>query len=196
MEIKCICPSCHCTEWECTHTEKFKCLNCGNEYYIHEMNNVSEFYVYMMFCDDWGVPFYIGKGIAGRYKDFKNRSKRVTAIINNFKCHSEIIRYCATEKESLELEKTIKKDYIAKGFPIIDAETPKQAHILAQREGIEKARHEGKYKGRAVIQIPNFRYHYNRYMNREVSKSALAKELNISRPTLNKLILQMEDNDV
>lgn len=57
-----------------------------------------------------------------------------------------------------------------------------------QREGIAIAKAKGKYKGRREVDIPDFKRHYNRYMNREVSKSKLANELGISRPTLDKLI--------
>ena len=57
-----------------------------------------------------------------------------------------------------------------------------------QREGIAIAKAEGKYKGRKEVWIPDFDKHYNRYMKREVSKSQLAKELGVSRPTLDKLI--------
>lgn len=57
-----------------------------------------------------------------------------------------------------------------------------------QREGIAIAKAEGKYKGRKEVSIPDFNKHYQRYMNREVSKIQLAKELGISRPTLDKLI--------
>ena len=57
-----------------------------------------------------------------------------------------------------------------------------------QREGIAIAKRNGKYKGRKAIAIPDFEKHYQRYMKREISKTQLAKELNISRPTLDKLI--------
>ncbi|WP_045523099.1 recombinase family protein [Neobacillus niacini] len=57
-----------------------------------------------------------------------------------------------------------------------------------QREGIAIAKAEGKYKGRKEVAVVDFEKHYQRYMNREVSKSQLAKELEVSRPTLDKLI--------
>lgn len=63
-----------------------------------------------------------------------------------------------------------------------------------QREGIVIAKSKGKYKGKKEINIENFANHYDRYMKREVSKSKLAKELNISRPTLDKLIKKYENN--
>lgn len=64
-----------------------------------------------------------------------------------------------------------------------------------QREGIAIAKAKGKYKGRKEVNIENFEEHYSRYMKREVSKSALAKELNISRPTLDKLIKEHEEKE-
>lgn len=61
-------------------------------------------------------------------------------------------------------------------------------NLERQREGIAIAKAKGKYKGRKEVKIDNFAYHYQRYINRQVSKIQLAKELNISRPTLDKLI--------
>lgn len=61
-----------------------------------------------------------------------------------------------------------------------------------QREGIIIAKRNGKYKGRKAISIPDFEKHYNRYITRKISKSQLAKELNISRPTLDKLIKEYQ----
>ena len=64
-----------------------------------------------------------------------------------------------------------------------------RANLLErQREGIALAKKEGKYKGRKEVKVDNFEYHYNRYLTRQVNKSQLAKELSVSRPTLDKLI--------
>lgn len=57
-----------------------------------------------------------------------------------------------------------------------------------QREGIAIAKREGKYKGRQAVNIADFEAHYQRYIGREISKTQLAKELEISRPTLDKII--------
>ena len=59
-----------------------------------------------------------------------------------------------------------------------------------QREGIAIAKRNGAYKGRKAVAIPDFENHYKRYANREVSKAQLARELGISRPTLDKLIAE------
>lgn len=61
-----------------------------------------------------------------------------------------------------------------------------------QREGIAIAKAEGKYKGRKEVKVDNFEEYYNRYKNRELNKSQLAKELGVSRPTLDKLIKEHE----
>ena len=62
-----------------------------------------------------------------------------------------------------------------------------------QREGIAIAKRNGKYKGRKPVSIPDFNKQYQRYLQREIpSKTALAKILNISRPTLDKLIAEIK----
>lgn len=61
-----------------------------------------------------------------------------------------------------------------------------------QREGIAIAKSEGKYKGRKEVKVDNFEEYYTRYLNRELNKTQLAKELDISRPTLDKLIKEYE----
>lgn len=57
-----------------------------------------------------------------------------------------------------------------------------------QREGIAIAKRNGIYKGRKPVSIPNFELYYSKYLSREISKTQLAKELGISRPTLDKII--------
>jgi len=64
-----------------------------------------------------------------------------------------------------------------------------------QREGIAIAKRQGKYKGRKEVEIPNIENHYERYMKREISKPKLAKELGITRPTLDKLFKEYEEEN-
>ena len=66
-----------------------------------------------------------------------------------------------------------------------------RANLLErQREGIEIAKREGKFKGGQVktIEDKTFDKLYQKYKNREINKTQLAEKLNISRPTLNKLL--------
>ena len=71
-----------------------------------------------------------------------------------------------------------------------------RANLLErQAEGIAIAKAKGKYKGRKAIEINEaFIEGYNKYLARELSKSALAKELGVSRPTLDKLINEYNNN--
>lgn len=57
-----------------------------------------------------------------------------------------------------------------------------------QREGIEIAKREGKYKGRKEVLIPEDKWTeaYSKYQRREITAGQMAEELNISRPTLYK----------
>ena len=68
-----------------------------------------------------------------------------------------------------------------------------RANLLErQREGIAIAKREGKYKGRQPVTVPDLPRHYERYIRREISKAALARELGISRPTLDRLFTDYE----
>ena len=71
-----------------------------------------------------------------------------------------------------------------------------RANLLKrQAEGIAIAKAKGKYKGRKAIEINEaFIEGYNKYLARKLSKSALAKELGVSRPTLDKLINEYNNN--
>jgi len=64
-----------------------------------------------------------------------------------------------------------------------------------QREGITIAKKQGKYKGGKRKKIACFEEYYLQYKSRELSKCALAKKLNISRPTLDKLIKEYEQQN-
>lgn len=64
-----------------------------------------------------------------------------------------------------------------------------------QREGIAIAKRNGKYKGGKRKTVTNFEEHYARYMSREITKSVLARELGISRPTLDRIINEFEKID-
>ena len=71
-------------------------------------------------------------------------------------------------------------------------EFERQNLLERQKEGIAIAKAEGKYKGRKEISVPNFDKYYEKYMKRELTKTQLAKELGVSRPTLDKLIKERE----
>lgn len=69
-------------------------------------------------------------------------------------------------------------------------EFERQNLLERQREGIAIAKREGKYKGGQVKKIDENRFTtaYERYQKREINKSQMAKELEISRPTLDRIL--------
>lgn len=119
-------------------------------------------------------------------------------------------RLARSTKDLLEIVDFLnnKKIHLVSNKEAIDSSTPQGKLMLTmigaiaefertnllerQKEGIAIAKRNGAYKGRKSVNIPNFADHYKRYMHREVTKSKLAEELNISRPTLDKLIIKHE----
>lgn len=62
-----------------------------------------------------------------------------------------------------------------------------------QKEGIALAVKEGKYKGRVAKKLPdNFNSLYHQYKTREITKSKLAELCEVSRPVLDKLLVEYE----
>ena len=74
-------------------------------------------------------------------------------------------------------------------------EFERQNLLERQREGIAIAKENGKYKGRKAIEVEDkvFETEYQKYMAREITKTELAKRLNVSRPTLDKMIKEREE---
>lgn len=70
------------------------------------------------------------------------------------------------------------------------AEFERQNLLERQREGIEIAKREGKFKGGQIKQINEERFQevYSKYHSRQITKKEMAAELKISRPTLDKLL--------
>lgn len=98
-----------------------------------------------------------------------------------------------SDKESIDTSTATGKLMITMIAAINEFE---RANLLErQREGIAIAKRQGKYHGRKAVTIPDLARHYQRYMRREISKAALARELGISRPTLDKLFSEHQKNE-
>lgn len=65
-----------------------------------------------------------------------------------------------------------------------------------QREGIAIAKRKGVYKGRKPFTSDKFDELYVQYIRREINKSEFAKLLNISRPTLNRLLNEKKEKSI
>lgn len=61
-----------------------------------------------------------------------------------------------------------------------------------QREGIEIAKRQGKYKGRKQRTLDNIAVLYDQWIRREKSKAQIARENRISRPTIDRLFREYE----
>lgn len=62
-----------------------------------------------------------------------------------------------------------------------------------QREGIQLAKEQGKYKGRAAKRLPaSFDEIYSQYMSRKITKTKMAELCEVSRPVMDRLIKEYE----
>ena len=70
-----------------------------------------------------------------------------------------------------------------------------RANLLErQREGIAIAKAQGKYKGGKRKRVNDFEGYYSKYLNREIpNKTELARQLHISRPTLDRMIKEYNE---
>ena len=73
-----------------------------------------------------------------------------------------------------------------------------RANLLErQREGIAIAKALGKYKGGKRKRVRDFESYYSKYLSREIpSKSELARQLHISRPTLDRIIIEYQEGRI
>lgn len=98
-----------------------------------------------------------------------------------------------SDKENIDTNTTTGKLMIT----VIGAinEFERENLLERQREGIAIAKKAGKYKGRKPVNISmaDFVFEYNKYKNRQISKVTMAQNLNISRPTLDKLIKKYKE---
>ena len=117
-------------------------------------------------------------------------------------------RLARSTKDLLEIVETLQKKNVrlVSNKESIDSSTPngklmltmigaiaefeRQNLLERQREGIAIAKRQGKYKGGQVKQIDDndFSAAYTDYQSRKINKKQFAERLNISRPTLDKLL--------
>ena len=117
-------------------------------------------------------------------------------------------RLARSTKDLLELVETLnsKGVHLVSNKENLDSRTPTGKLMLTmiaainefertnllerQREGIAIAKEKGVYKGRKPVDVSRdvLMELYEQYMMRKLTKAQMAKELNVSRPTLDKLI--------
>lgn len=72
-------------------------------------------------------------------------------------------------------------------------EFERQNLLERQAEGIAIAKKNGVYKGRKKIEVKDFEKYYKLYMQHKMSKAKIARELKISRPTVDRLVIEYEE---
>lgn len=118
-------------------------------------------------------------------------TKNLLEIVENLKAKGI---HLVSDKENIDTSTSTGKLMLTMIGAINEFE--RENLLERQREGIQIAKERGIYKGRQKVNIDNFEVYYNQYMAREINKVGLAKRLNISRPTLNRLIHEYESSIV
>ena len=116
---------------------------------------MSNIVLYAWRNDDWGAWFYAGIGSKQRAYETDQRSKEFQRIFRNHRCSCHILQEFQegeSDKEITLTEKIVKEILKSFGEPISDGE-PEFLRRERQREGIERARLLGIYKGRKPIGI-------------------------------------------
>lgn len=141
------------------------------------------FYVYGWYNHDWERWFYVGKGTGYRYRDLRKRSADFGHIVNSFDCTPHILAYTEDEQTALTAERALKATLWSLGEPIADSEKKRSAQ--RQREGIERAKLEGKFKGRPVAKVDEelFEKEYRDWKNGNTAPKFMMKRLGLKPAT-------------
>lgn len=131
---------------------------------------------------------YIRKGDTVYIHDFSRLARSTKDLLEIVDYFQEKGVNLVSNKENLDSSTPTGKLMLTMIGAINEFE--RQNLLERQREGIAVAKEQGKYKGRQVKEIDNsdFERFYEDYKSRKITKSALAQKLNISRPTLDKLL--------
>lgn len=136
---------------------------------------------------------YVRKGDTVYIHDFSRLARSTEDLLKIVRLLTDKGVHLVSNKENIDTSTASGKLMLTMIGAI--AEFERENLLERQREGIAIAKREGKYKGRKEIKVDNFDAQYQRYLRREINKSQLAKELNISRPTLDKLIAEKKEEE-
>lgn len=136
---------------------------------------------------------YVREGDTIYIHDFSRLARSTKDLLNIVECLQEKKINLVSNKENLDSSTPTGKLMLTMISAINEFE--RQNLLERQREGIAIAKENGKYKGRKAIEVEDkvFETEYQKYMAREITKTELAKRLNVSRPTLDKMIKEREE---
>ena len=133
---------------------------------------------------------YVRRGDTVYILDFSRLARSTSDLLNIVKQIEEKGAHIISLKESFDTSTPTGKLMMTMMAAI--AEFERENILERQREGIAIAKAAGKYKGRNKIVIPEFKDYYDLYMSRKITKSGIAKKLKISRPTVDRMIKEIE----
>lgn len=125
-----------------------------------------------------------------------------------------ISRFARNTKDLLELTEELNNKHVQfiSQKENIDTNTPAGKFMLTifgavaelereyirqrQREGIEIAKEQGKYKGRPEKQLDNFDAVYVQWKKKEITATSASKQLGVSRSTFYRKIAEYEEKNV
>ena len=134
---------------------------------------------------------YVRKGDTVYVMDFSRLARSTSDLLNIVKQIKDKGANIISLKENFDTSTPTGKLMMTMMAAI--AEFEGENILERQREGIAIAKAAGKYKGRNKISIPDFQDYYDLYMRRKITKSAIAKKLKISRPTVDRLIKEHDE---
>ena len=136
---------------------------------------------------------YVREGDTVYVKDFSRLARSTKDLLAIVDILKEKGVHLVSLKENLDTSTSTGKLMLTMIAAINEFE--RQNILERQAEGIALAKKRGAYKGRKKIVVKDFDKYYDRYMHRELTKTAMAKELNISRPTLDRLIREYREKE-
>lgn len=162
-----------------------------------EKHNIDKWFIEKISAKDMNRPKlsemldFVREGDTVYIHDFSRIARSTKDLLNIIEFLNNKKVHLVSNKENIDTSTPTGKLLVT----VIGAinEFERQNILERQKEGIAIAKREGKYKGRKAINIDdNFKIQYERYIRREINKSEMSAILNISRPTLNKLIKEYE----
>lgn len=139
---------------------------------------------------------YIREGDTVYIHDFSRLARSTKDLLDIVEQLNKKGVHLHSNKENLDTSKSTGKLMLTMIGAINEFE---RTNLLErQKEGIAIAKKEGKYKGGQVKKIDSnaFNALYEQYKTRQINKVEFAKKLNISRPTLDKLLNEKDTNTI
>ena len=159
-----------------------------------EKHNIDKWFVEKISGKDTNRPRlkdmldYIREDDTVYIHDFSRLARSTKDLLEIVELFSKKNVHLVSNKENLDTSTPTGKLMLTMIAAINEFE--RQNLLERQREGITIAKKAGKYKGGQVKKIDDktFNASYERYKTRQINKVQFAKELQISRPTLDKML--------